>query len=141
MLFHRLAEVVPPDYVPPIVNTAAGASMTMAFLWANMYSALGYWPYWSGGLASVAALIYYVLTVLQMPIVQVYLKDRAVVKKAKRLAKLEAAQKITAAKIEALTTVKHAQAHADETMETAKAEAAKIIAGAVDANARSRQEN
>jgi hypothetical protein len=115
----------------PIHDTSAVATSTgvqAAAIISIVGSFMGYWPLFAGGVASIFAVIYYVLTILQMPIVQTYLKAKREVRRAKKLARLEAAHKVNTAKIVALQTLKIAQTDASALVDRAKVEADKLVA-------------
>ncbi len=83
---------------------------------------LGYLPL----VAAFLALIWYVIQIWESRTVQHWWRNRQEVKKAKRLVRLRAKEKILVAKIEALAQVRAARVEARDKVEQAKVEAAKL---------------
>ncbi len=83
---------------------------------------LGYLPL----AAAFLALIWYVIQIWESRTVQHWWRNRQEVKKAKRLVRLRAKEKILVAKIEALAQVRAARVEARDKVEQAKVEAAKL---------------
>lgn len=85
-------------------------------------SFLGYLP----PAAAFLALIWYVIQIWESRTVQHWWRNRQEVKKAKRLVRLRAKEKVLVAKIEALAKVRAARVEARDQVEQAKVEAAKL---------------
>ena len=85
-------------------------------------SFLGYLPI----VAAFAGLIWYVIQIWESRTVQHWWRNRQEVKKAKKLIKLRAREKVLVAKIEALALTRAARVEARDKVEQAKVEAAKL---------------
>lgn len=84
---------------------------------------LGYLPY----LAAVAGLIWYLIQIKESRTVQHWWSNRQLIRRAKKVAKLRAREKVILAELEALESVRAAKHAAIEHVETAKVEAAKLV--------------
>ena len=87
-------------------------------------SFLGYFPI----VAALAGFVWYVIQIWESRTVQHWWRNRQEIKKAKKLVRLRAKEKILIAKIEALAQVKAARIEARDKVEAAKVEAAKLQA-------------
>ena len=85
-------------------------------------SLLGYLP----PAAAFLALIWYAIQIWESRTIQHWWRNRVEVRRAKKLVKLRAREKILVAKIEALAQVRAARVEARDKVEQAKVEAAKL---------------
>ena len=85
---------------------------------------MGYFPI----VAALAGFVWYVIQIWESRTVQHWWNNRREVKKAKKLMRLRAKEKVLVAKIEALAKVKAAKIEARDQVEAAKVEAAKLQA-------------
>lgn len=83
----------------------------------------GYLPF----VAALAGLIWYVIQIWESRTIQHWWRNRQMVRKAKRIAKLKAKERIIVAQLEAMETVRQAKVDARDKVETAKVEAAKAL--------------
>ena len=84
----------------------------------------GYLPF----IAAVAGLLWYLIQIWESRTVQHWMRNRQMVRKAKRIAKLKAKEKVIVAQLEALETLRQARVDARDKVEVAKVEAAKMVA-------------
>lgn len=84
---------------------------------------LGYLPY----MAAVAGLLWYLIQIKESHTVQHWWNNRKLVRRAKKVARLRAREKVILAELEALESVRAAKHAAIEHVETAKVEAAKLV--------------
>ena len=85
-------------------------------------SLLGYLPL----AAAFLALIWYVIQIWESRTVQHWWRNRVEIKRAKKLVRLRAKEKVLVAKIEALAKVRAARVEARDKIEEAKVEAARL---------------
>jgi hypothetical protein len=78
-------------------------------------------------IAAVAAVIWYTIQVYESRTFQHWYRNRQMVHRARKLAKLRAKEKIVLAKIEAIEKVRASRVEARELVESARADAAKIL--------------
>lgn len=83
---------------------------------------LGYLP----AVAAGVALLWYMIQIWESKTIQHWLENRRMVRKAKKIARLKAKEKIISAELEALETVRQAKAEARDKVAIATVEAAKI---------------
>jgi hypothetical protein len=86
-------------------------------------SIIGYLPY----IAALVGMIWYAIQIWESRTVQHWWRNRQMVRKAKRIARLKAKEKVIVAQLEAMESVRQAQVDARDKVETAKVEAAKIL--------------
>jgi len=77
--------------------------------------------------AAAAAFVWYVIQVYESRTFQHWFRNRQMVHRAKKLARLRAKEKIVLAKIEAIEKVRIANREARDLVETAKSDAAKLL--------------
>lgn len=82
---------------------------------------------WLPAIAAAVAVIFYCIQIWESATVRHYLANRKMVRKAKKIAKLRAREKIITAQLAALETVRQAKAIAKETVAIATAEAAQQV--------------
>lgn len=82
---------------------------------------------WLPAVAAGIAAIFYIIQIWESATVRHYLANRKMVRKAKKIAKLRAREKIITAQLAALETVRQAKAIAKETVAVAQAEAAQQV--------------
>lgn len=101
------------------------------FLWvANLVGAgatifgavVGYLPY----IAAAIAVIWYLIQIWESRTVQHWHENRRMVRKARRVARLKAKEKVIIAQLEALEALRQARVDARDKVEVAKVEAAKV---------------
>lgn len=114
----------PPDNIPDvssvIVHTVASSSIIATIL--------GYLPAVLGVVAAFLASVYYSICVWESRTIQHWMNNRRMVRRARRLMRLKAKEKVLTAKIDALQIIKTARKEARAKVEDATAEAAKLIA-------------
>lgn len=79
-----------------------------------------------GPLAALAGLIWYLICIWESRTLQHWLNNRRMIKKAKKIARLKAKEKVIIAQLEALEAVRQAKADARDKVEHAKVEAEKL---------------
>jgi hypothetical protein len=89
---------------------------------AIVASFLGYVPL----IAALFALVWYMIQIWESRTVQHWWRNRQMVKKAKKVARLKAKEKVIVAQLLALETLRQARVNARDMVETAKVDAAKI---------------
>lgn len=103
--------------LPPPLNVVADAISAGAIIG----TLFGWLPYF----AALAGFVWYIIQIWESRTVQHYLQNRKMVKKAKKIARLRAKEKVIVAQLEALETIRQAKADARDKVELAKVEAAK----------------
>lgn len=83
---------------------------------------------WFPLIAAVAGFIWYAIQIWESRTVQHWFQNRRMVRKAKKIAKLKAKEKVIVAQLEALETLRQARVDARDKVEIAKVEAAKLVA-------------
>ena len=83
---------------------------------------VGYIP----ALAAAVAMVWYLVQLWESRTVQHWRENRTMVRKAKRIARLKAKEKVITAQLEALESVRQARVEARDKVELAKVEAAKL---------------
>lgn len=101
-----------------------GSARTLDLLGAGtiVASIVGYLP----ALAASIALLWYCIQIWESRTVQHYLENRRMVRKAKRIIRLRAKEKVISAQLEALESIRQARVDARDRVEVAKVEAAKL---------------
>jgi hypothetical protein len=79
---------------------------------------------WLPAAAALAGFVWYLIQIWESKTVQDWLNKRLMLRKARRIAKLRAKEKVIVAQLEALETIRQAKTEAFEKVEVAKAEAA-----------------
>lgn len=82
---------------------------------------------WLPAIAAMVAVIFYLIQIWESATVRHYLANRKMVRKAKKIARLRAREKVITAQLAALETVRQAKAIAKETVAVAQAEAAQQV--------------
>ena len=77
--------------------------------------------------AAVAGLIWYLIQIWESRTIQHWWRNRQMVRKAKRIAKLKAKEKVIVAQLEALESIRQARVDARDKIETARLAAAKLL--------------
>ena len=83
---------------------------------------VGYLPV----IAAVAGLCWYLIQIFESRTVQHWLSNRQMIRKARRIARLKAKEKVIVAQLEALESIRQAKVEARDKVETAKVEAEKL---------------
>ena len=98
----------------PLDVIGAGAVIVTAII--------GWLPY----IAAAIAILWYVIQIWESRTVQHWHENRRMVRKAKRVARLKAKEKVIVAQLEALETLRQARVDARDKVEVARVEAAKL---------------
>lgn len=85
---------------------------------------VGYLP----AIAAIICVLWYLIQIWESRTVQHWWRNRQMVRKAKRIARLKAKEKVIVAQLEALETLRQARVDARDKVELAKVEAAKLVA-------------
>ncbi len=85
-------------------------------------SIIGYLPI----IAAVVAMAWYIIQISESPTVRHWLEKRRVVRRAKKITRLKAIEKIVTAQLDALETLRQATVDARDKVEIAKVEAEKL---------------
>lgn len=83
---------------------------------------IGYLP----AIAAAVALCWYLIQIWESRTIQHWVQNRAMVRKAKKIARLKAREKVISAQLAALETIRQAKVAARDSVEIAKVEAAKL---------------
>ena len=83
---------------------------------------------WLPLIAAFAGLIWYCIQIWESRTVQHWYENRKMVRKARKIAKLKARERVIVAQLEALETLRQARVDARDKVEIAKVEAAKLVA-------------
>lgn len=78
-------------------------------------------------LAAAVGLIFYAIQIWESRTVQHWYQNRRMVRKAKKIARLKAKEKVISAQLDALETLRQARVDARDKVEQAKVEAAKLV--------------
>lgn len=103
-------------------ETGAGRALDTLGAGAIVAAALGYLP----AVAAGVALFWYLIQIWESRTVQHWLANRQMVRKAKKIARLRAKEKVISAQLEALESIRQAKADARDRVEIAKVEAEKL---------------
>lgn len=77
-------------------------------------------------IAAVVALVWYLIQIWESRTIQHWRENRRMVRKAKKIARLKAKEKVIVAQLDALERLRQARVDARDKVETAKVEAAKL---------------
>jgi hypothetical protein len=133
--FHRLAEIGGgADFGAASVLTHA---TTAGMLMSSIFGLLGYLPIVITSCAGFMALLVYLITFWESQTVRNWVETRQARKRARKIARLQAKQKVLVAELEAIEKLRAAKVEAREKVQTAKSEAA-IMAATQDVEAAAR---
>ena len=114
-------ELAPPSLHLPVPVNIIGDVISAG---AILGTILGDLPY----VAAFAGMIWYTIQIWESRTVQHWWRTRQMIRKAKKITKLRAKEKVIVAQLEALELIRHAKVDARTKVETAKVEAAKLEA-------------
>jgi len=115
-----------PELVPPSLHLPFPVALITDVVSAGAIigTILGDLPY----VAALAGMVWYTIQIWESRTVQHWWRNRQMVRKAKKIARLRAKEKVIVAQLEALETIRQARVDARTKVEVAKVEAAKLEA-------------
>jgi hypothetical protein len=104
----------------PTITQLTGHSISLAAIFGTLFG-------WFPPVAAAAAFIWYSIQIYESKTFQHWHRNRMMMRRARKLAKLRAREKMVIAEIEAIEKVRSARVEAREIVATAQAEGAKAV--------------